>query len=542
MSLKPGMTDPSVLQQDTLVNKLNNLTEYLKFVHNSQQDSLQAIADKSPRKLTKSLRIERIIIEDLMDAMHLAYATYINRKVSNGAGPADIKKVIKDLPMSFYYHAYCIQNALSLTTANVKTEAKAQLFEAVTDLRDNQAVIDSNSRPDFYDILKNSKDKQTLMHLTGLWTDIVREFAVLLADDAALDAYTNINTLCNNIHDNLEEMMEEEYYAQVSERINSADSNNPQKQNNDDDDSFVVHPVEDLGDVQEEMGKLVGLDKPKALFKTSTQGRQFRDILKNSFNADAKAFEQFQHFVFIGNPGTGKTTFARIIGKMMKEAGLLKKGHVVEVDSQHLIAGYIGQTGIKTAKAIKAAMDGVLFIDEAYLLNDNGEKGFGKEAIGKLVKDMDTHKDRMTIIFVGYPKLMEQLIESNPGMARRVMQIEFDDFDLDQLMAIMDKNLDDMQLSITDRAREEFKKRIETLKNTESQHFGNAGSVKNLLNLAVDQHAIRMAEKGLISKFNESGGALSPADKRAFTSITKEDVTKIPQKSKISQGKPKFDL
>ena len=152
------------------------------------------------------------------------------------------------------------------------------------------------------------------------------------------------------------------------------------------------------------------------------------------------------HCVFTGNPGTGKTTVARIVAEIYRELGVLKKGQLVETDRSGLVAEYVGQTAVKTNKVIDSALDGVLFIDEAYSLAPSAPADFGSEAISTLLKRMEDDRDRLVVILAGYGDEMQTFIDSNPGLQSRFNRyIHFDDYSAEELMAIFELNLKEHQ-------------------------------------------------------------------------------------------------
>lgn len=201
------------------------------------------------------------------------------------------------------------------------------------------------------------------------------------------------------------------------------------------------------------------------------------------------------HMVFSGNPGTGKTTVARLLAKIYSKLGILRKGHLVETDRAGLVSGYIGQTAIKTGKVIEKAMGGVLFIDEAYTLTSQaGSNDFGMEAVNTLLKEMEDHRDDFIVIAAGYPEEMEQFLESNPGLHSRFRtKILFEDYEPLELMEIFKSMCSKYALVPSIEAEkhvlEFFRKRCDE----ENENFANARDVRNFVDSALSNQANRIA-------------------------------------------------
>merc|ERR1712014_168123 len=161
------------------------------------------------------------------------------------------------------------------------------------------------------------------------------------------------------------------------------------------------------------------------------------------------------HMIFSGNPGTGKTTVARIVAELLRAMGLLRKGHLVEADRAALVAGYSGQTALKTRQVVEQAMGGVLFIDEAYsLVSEDGKDGFGKEALDTLIKMIEDRRQDLVVILAGYPDEMERLVSTNPGVKSRFpTQVLFEDYSEDELMQIAVQMLSSDGFSLSSDAR-----------------------------------------------------------------------------------------
>lgn len=210
--------------------------------------------------------------------------------------------------------------------------------------------------------------------------------------------------------------------------------------------------------------------------------------------------EMSYHLVFTGNPGTGKTTVARIISQIYCALGIVSKGHLVEVDRSDLVAGYVGQTAIKTREVVKKAIGGVLFIDEAYTLNAKSENDFGKEAINTLLKLMEDERSDLVVIVAGYNDLMQAFISSNPGLPSRFKNfINFRDYNGKELFNIFERLCENNQYALSAKAKVLIKDYFEKLYETRTKDFGNARDVRNLFENIITRQSKRIAKIDNIS-------------------------------------------
>lgn len=239
-----------------------------------------------------------------------------------------------------------------------------------------------------------------------------------------------------------------------------------------------------------ELDNLVGLEDIKRLI---FEIFAFIHIGQQRSQHGLKAEPQVFHMIFKGNPGTGKTTVARIMAKMFFEMGILSKGHLLEVERADLVGEYIGHTAQKTREQVKKAIGGILFIDEAYSLTRGGDKDFGRESIDTLVKAMEDYKNDFILILAGYPAEMKAFVDSNPGVYSRFpFHLDFNDYTIAQLLEIAEVMIKERDYSLSAPAKLKLKQILIEEKANPLHSFSNARLVRNMIERAVRNQAVRL--------------------------------------------------
>lgn len=247
-----------------------------------------------------------------------------------------------------------------------------------------------------------------------------------------------------------------------------------------------------------ELEKLIGLKEVK---RTLAEVTAFSLIQTKRIQQNLKADPTVLHMLFKGNPGTGKTTVARILGDIFKEINILSKGQLVEVERADLVGEFIGHTAQKTKEMIKRSLGGIMFIDEAYTLAQGGERDFGQEAIATLVKAMEDYRSDFIVILAGYSMEMNKFMRSNPGLRSRFpIHIDFSDYDSEELFQIAVQMYLERDYQLSNRCRWKLKSELNNFIRTRHPNSGNARYVRNLVEKSIRLQALRIIDKQGLSR------------------------------------------
>lgn len=341
----------------------------------------------------------------------------------------------------------------------------------------------------------SSHDKETLSKKLG--NDLTITTALKVVNDPLFDEYATvlyrfatIISKADNVVSNEEENILKAIYQLVHNPLSDEENKSIS--------ISEVNEKESLDDVLNELETLIGLDSVKQEIKSLIN---YIKIQKEREKVGLKSSQISYHCVFTGSPGTGKTTIARIVAKIYMHLGILKKGQLVETDRSGLIAEYSGQTAVKVNKTIDSALDGILFIDEAYSLVGENRDDFGKEAVATLIKRMEDDRDKLIVILAGYTQEMKNFIDVNPGLKSRFNRyIEFADYSPVELAAIFKLNCSKLDYNLTADANKKLIDAVTTAFSNRNKSFGNGRFSRNLFEKTIENQANRIAGVASLSK------------------------------------------
>lgn len=361
----------------------------------------------------------------------------------------------------------------------------------------------------------SAKNKEELYGIFSISDDLKNEFSEFEILEQKPDVQEVYNEILNKVKDNikLDEQMQIDLLDYISNTYEKSDLNFVEYRDkllkaitfNKEIPKFEKD--KNIDEVFQELDELVGLKKVKQALRDLVSLKE----LKNKASDDIKIKDVNLHMVFLGNPGTGKTTVARMVAEILYNLKYIKQNKLIEVSSKDLVAEYVGQTAPKTMAVVQKALGGVLFIDEAYsLASGQGQgNGYNEEAIATLIQAMENHRDNLVVIFAGYTKEMQSFLNTNSGIVSRIgYTLEFEDYTTEELIKIFEQMTKKSGFVVEKDAIEKLRKIIDEFKDT--KNFGNARFIRNVYEKTIIKHASNIKDK---------------KSKKAIKTITEDDIS-----------------
>lgn len=459
---------------------------------------------------TGKTTIARIVAEymNALGVLEKGHFVEVSRANLVGSHPGETAQMTKACVSSAFGGVLFIDEAYSLLnskTDDYGREAIETLLKMIEDNRDNLVVILAGYKDEMEEMLRLATGLKSRFQNIIDFADYTAQEMYQIAEVIAKQNEYRIDVNC---YDELIEFFESKIYKGknpngngrlVRNIMETAMSNQAVRIVKDNEIDYSLIKLEDFElevrkefDLEEALSKIIGLENVKAFLRNQYNVLKAQE--KRRSLGVTTDVTQSLNMIFIGNPGTGKTTVARLVSEMLKDMGFLRQGHLVEVSRADLVAEYVGQTAPKTTNVFNSALGGVLFIDEAYALSKGGDNDFGKEAIDTLIKLMEDHRGEILVILAGYEKEMGDFLKANSGLESRFpLKLDFPDYTSEELSQIFDKMITGRGFTITDEAKVLANEKIDFMKKTATTHAGNGRMVRNLIDEIIRNQSTRVA-------------------------------------------------